>query len=227
MRLDPSTAQPTDLTTTMAGVVAREPWAIAALFEVATTPVRGMVLARFQDAGFWVPRERLDDIVRDLVLELVDLAPGWRPDGGAKPWGWARGRLISLAFAQLGILADDFDKHPALLADKSDPGEAIDADSSALPSEILGRFAADRSDAALLVEALELEISERDRLVWLDALSEKAAGNRSPAVTVAQTHDISPALVRKICQRVRQRLHDLGTDDDRFSPLLGLPALAA
>ena len=210
----------------MAGVVAGEAWAIGAFFGAATVPVRRLLLARFQEAGIWLSADRLEDLIRDCIVELIDLAPSWRPDGGAPPWSWARQRLVATAFARLGILADDLDRHHSLVDDRGDPHLAVDP--APLASlVVLDRLAADRHEAALLVEAFTGGISRRDQVIWLDVLIEHGAGNRSPAVTVAQTHGLSPALVRKICQRVRERLVRIGHSEDRFGPLLDLPVLAA
>lgn len=211
----------------MVGVAGGQPEAIGALFEVASGPIRGMILSRFQEAGIWLSGERLDDLVRDLVVELIGLAPGWRADGGALPWVWARGRLLALAYARLGVLADDIEGQPSLVADRGNPDDVLAGEPWAPASVVLDRLAAVRPDAALLVKALDTAVSTRDRSVWLEVLAEQAGGNRSPAVTVAQTHDISPDLVRKICQRVRRKVTDLSAGDRRFEPLLELPALAA
>jgi hypothetical protein len=211
----------------MAGVVVGEGWAIAALFDVATPPVRRLLLGRFQEGGVWLSGDVLEDMVRDGIVELIDLAPSWRPDGGAAPWAWARQRLFAMAFTRLGILADDLDRHRSLPDEGSDLHLTVDATPPDAPLDVLGRLATDRREAALLVEALTGGISRRDQVVWLDVLIENEAGNRSPAVTVAQTHGLSPALVRKICQRVRDRLVHIGHSDDHFGPLLDLPVLAA
>ncbi len=216
----------------MAGIVAGDASAMATFFELATPPVRGMVLARFQEVGIWVSGDRLDDLVRDLLVELVELAPVWRADGGALPWVWARSRLLAVAFARLGVLADDIDDCHDLAADRGRRLGATVVSGSGSGSadeaiDVLRRAAHGRPQVALLLEALDGTTSERDRSVWLDVLDEQAAGNRSPALTVAQVHDVSPALVRKICQRVRDRLTALGRADRRFEPLLDLPALAA
>lgn len=212
----------------MAGIVAGDASAMATFFELATPPVRGMVLARFQEVGIWVSGDRLDDLVRDLLVELLDLAPVWRADGGALPWVWARSRLLAVAFAKLGVLADDIDDCHELADDRGQRLGATAAPGCADETiDVLRRAARGRPQVALLLEALDGNTSERDRSVWLDVLDEQAAGNRSPALTVAQVHDLSPALVRKICQRVRDRLTALGLADHRFEPLLELPALAA
>lgn len=230
MSVDAAASRRAQVGEVMARVVAGDSSAMVTFFDLATPPVRGMVLAKFQEVGIWVSGDRLDDLVRDLLVELLDLAPVWRDDGGALPWVWARSRLLAVAFAKLGVLADDIDGCFDLADDRgSSVGSPLAPVTSCAEGvvEVLRRAAHGRPQVSLLLEALEGITCERDRTVWLDVLDEQAAGNRSPAVTVAQLHDVSPALVRKICQRVRDRLTLLGRTDHRFQPLLTLPALAA
>ena len=49
-------------------------------------------------------------------------------------------------------------------------------------------------------------VSDRDAAIWLGVQLEKGAGNRSPAVTVAAEHGLRPDAVRKVVQRVGERL---------------------
>ena len=63
----------------MAGVAQRDGNAVGELFELAAAPVRGMILCRFGQAGIWLPSDLIDDLVRDLLVELIELAPSWRP----------------------------------------------------------------------------------------------------------------------------------------------------
>ncbi|MCB1007008.1 MAG: hypothetical protein KDB35_22685, partial [Acidimicrobiales bacterium] len=119
---------------------------------------------------------------------------------------------------------DDIDDHDLVTDVAPTPADGA-PDEAPIPT--LRDAARRHSGASLLLEALGHGISERDANVWLDVLSEQAAGNRSPSVTVAQQHDLTPCAVRKICQRVRRRLNELGAAELRFAPLLAMPALAA
>ncbi|MDW3217097.1 MAG: hypothetical protein R8F63_00680 [Acidimicrobiales bacterium] len=206
----------------MARLVAGDGDAVADLFELGATPVRRCILATLQEKGIWVDRDRLDDITRDALLELVRIAPGWRADGGAAPWTWARHRLTSLAFDRIGILADEIDD----LTHQEQSG-ASTADVGEPAVVVLRGLEADHDGVRILTDALGRITSERNAAVWLDVLSEEAAGNRSPAETVAQTHDLTAANVRKICQRVRCQLRALAQSEPDFKQLLTLRPLAA
>lgn len=92
---------------------------------------------------------------------------------------------------------------------------------------VLRGLEAEHDRVRVLTTALERITSERNGAVWLDVLSEQAAGNRSPAETVAKNYDLTPANVRKICQRVRCQLRALAESEAEFEPLLTLRPLAA
>jgi len=206
----------------MARLVAGDGEAVADLFELGATPVRRCILATLQEKGMWVDRDRLDDITRDALVELVRIAPGWRADGGAAPWTWARHRLISLAFNRIGILADDLDD----LTHQEQP-DTHDPDAAEAAVVVLRGLEAEHDGVRILTTALGRITSERNGAVWLDVLSEQAAGNRSPAETVAKNHDLTAANVRKICQRVRCQLRALAESESEFESLLTLRPLAA
>lgn len=60
--------------------------------------------------------------------------------------------------------------------------------------------------AERVFEGLSETVSARDADIWLGIQLEKGAGNRSPAVTVAAECGLRPDAVRKVCQRVSERL---------------------
>ena len=190
-------------------------------FLIAAPRVRSIVLRAFRESAIWVDPDRMHDIVNDGVLELIRAAPSWRPDGGAAPWTWARARLVAIAYAQLGVFADDLDSHDDL-EQRSDPAP----DHHPVARDALDRLATQHPLVSRLAEALDRVASERDGHVWVDLLVEEAGGNRRAAVTVAQQHDISHANARKIRQRVQRGLVSL-SDDPEFRELAGLPVLCA
>lgn len=212
-----------DIATVMAELVDGDVAAYEPFYQLATPAVRRLLLAEFQARGIWTDSDRLDDLVGDCLLELIRLAPGWRADGGAKPWRWARQRLVNLAFAGLGFFADDLDDHDDLAA-PSPRTSSVDDDDAWRAFELLTEL--NRAGRALRC-GLERVATERDRRVWLDVLDEQGSGNASPAVTVAQTHGLTPHNVRKICQRVRERLVRLATSEPAYAALLDLLAVAA
>jgi len=213
-------ARPT-LEEIVAGVIEGDRGSTERFFTVAATRVRSIVLRALQDAGIWVDQNRLHDIVQDCILELVRTAPSWRPDGGAAPWNWAHGRLVAIAFGQLGIFADDLDDHRAL----EDPVSRT-CPVDAAPHEVLAGLASEHPTLAALCRALAHVASDRDGRVWVDLIWEESGGNRRAAVTVAQNHGLSHANVRKIRQRVQRSLVDL-RDHDEYATLAALPVLSA
>ena len=74
------------------------------------------------------------------------------------------------------------------------------------PREVLRSVAQRHPAARQLDEQLSEAVSERDADIWLGVQLEKGAGNRSPAVTVAAECGLRPDAVRKVCQRVTERL---------------------
>lgn len=213
-------ARPT-LEQIVAGVARGDADSIERFFALATPPVRSIALRALRDAGIWVDQDRLHDIVHDAVLELVRAAPSWRPDGGAAPWTWARPRLVAIAFEHVGIFADDLDDH----AEVEHP-EATASPIDRSLEDLLVDLAAQRPVLADLCTALSRVANDRDRRVWIELLWEESGGNRRAAITVAQNHGLSHANVRKIRQRVQNRLVDLSRQDE-FAGLAELPVLAA
>lgn len=205
----------------VSAVLAGDPGATVAFHALAAPRVRSIVLRALQGAGIWVDPDRLHDIVQDGVLALQHCLGSWRPDGGATPWGWARPRLASIAFEHVGVLADDLDEVP----ERPEPAAPV-PEADACPLELLADLATTRPVLADLHRALTTVASDRDGRVWIDLLREESVGNRSAAVTVAQLHGLSHANVRKIRQRVQDRLNALSREAE-FGSLADLPVLSA
>jgi hypothetical protein len=150
---------------------------------------------------FRIGEEDIFDLTLDAAIDLAKLAHSWRPDG-AMPWVWARARVLALVHGHIGTFADELDdshldlEAPPVLPRIEEPREVL-------------RQAARRHPAARDLDRRLAAVSERDADVWLGVQLEKAAGNRSPAVTVAVDHDMQPAAVRKVVQRVGERLSDV------------------
>jgi len=219
----PETTNEKSIETVMAALANGEQSALIEWFRLATSPIRGIISKSFHAKDIHPNAELLNDIVRDCVVELARIAPSWRPDGGAKPWNWARPRLVAFAYKQLGTFADDIDDHTELADDGAVPtgpdmGDVI---------ELFGGLRTRDPILDLLGEALELVAGQRDRRVWLEMLIESFEGNRSPAVTVAVNNEIKPANARKVNQRMNGKLINLAVTTTHFGPLLRLPALAA
>jgi hypothetical protein len=161
------------------------------------------------------------------TIWLATASSSWScwPARGAPTVGRSRGgaRLIGIAFAGIGVFADDLADHADLEAPPAIVGETAGVEVRLALAELAPRD----ERAALVSKAIDRVITQRDALVWLEVLSESAAGNTSPSVTVAECLGLSAVNVRKICQRVRSRLQRLASEDESFSALLHFEAVAA
>lgn len=142
------------------------------------------------------------DLTLDAAIDLAKLAPAWRPDG-ALPWVWARRRITALVHAHVGTFTRPLDE--TLLELEARPTVPRIED----PRHVLRSLAQRHPSAHRLERRLVDVASERDAAIWLGVQLEKASGNRSPAVTIAADHDLKPETVRKVVQRVGERLHDV------------------
>lgn len=170
-----------------------------------------------------VPADDLGGLVTDACLELRACASSWRPDGGALPWTWAERRLRVLVSGFVSVHADRID------GDRPEPvAEAVVVASRPEGDEVevLTELARQRPECALLLEALEQVASPRNRVIVLSVKAQAAAGDPSPAVTVAREHGLQPDAVRQVVKRVLDRLRALAAADDRFAPLAELALLA-
>jgi hypothetical protein len=218
-------SDPTDrpLAEIVEAMLAGDAAATVTFHTVAEPKVRTITLRALRGAGIWVDPDRLYDIVQDGVLALRHSIGSWRPDGGATPWGWARPRLVAIAFEHVGIFADDLHGAPER-PEPEPPCSAVQA--TPCPLDLLADLATTRPELADLHRALTSVATDRDGRVWIDLLLEECHGNRAAAVTVAQNHGLSHANVRKIRQRVQTRLVDLSRHEE-FADLADLPVLAA
>ena len=175
-------------------------------------------IARSQGATHLEP-EDVDAMALDVCLDLVPRAGSWDPDGGALPWVWAERRIVAMVGRTIGQYGRPLDER----LDVEDPGggPAVDLDDG----EALVRLAAVSEACALVVEALATALSERDRAVLLQFEVQRTSGDPSPAHTVADAFGMTPAAVRQVVKRGKDRLARLAAGDDRFAGIAGLPLL--
>lgn len=145
--------------------------------------------------------EDIFDLTLDAAVDLGKLAQAWKPDG-ALPWVWARRRITALVHDHVGTFARELDEthleieEPPRLPAVDDPRGVL-------------RTLASRHPSAHLLEQRLATVRDRDADIWLGVQLEKGSGNRSPAITVAAIHDMRPDAVRKVVQRVGERLNDV------------------
>ncbi|HEX4868663.1 MAG TPA: hypothetical protein VFV32_13720 [Acidimicrobiales bacterium] len=186
----------------MGRIVAGDEGAVWELHEVAEPSLARMLRAEARRIDVRIEAEEIWELTLDAAETLAGLAPAWRPDG-ALPWVWARLRIAALVQRHVGTFAGPLDdEHLELEA----PAAVVRVED---PRAVL-RAAARRHPAAhRLDQQLAATVSERDADIWLGVQLEKAAGNRSPAVTVGADHALQPETVRKVVQRVGERLAEV------------------
>lgn len=162
-------------------------------------------------AGRALSQEELHNLVLDSALALSDVAKAWRPDGGALPWTWARGRVRNAVFAEL---FGPFPVDPGDLAADDDPeGSSPVGRLTHEPdwSGVLSDLADCDPETARFVEVFD-HISERDRLVYLEFRLLQSVDSPSPAETVSEMTGLRADNVRQIVRRVRQKLRAGGLE---------------
>jgi hypothetical protein len=210
----------------MAAIVQGEPEGFVALFRLATPPVRKLIAFELGAVGFRLSPDQLDDLTRSAVVDIAGLAGTWRPDGGALPWNWARQRILAQAFTAVTGCHNSLNSDPDGDLPEAETQFASASDEADL-AEALDRLAGCVPEAELLLSGLNQVANERDRCIWLEYVAEQATGNPSPAGAVARIHGLAEPNVRKIVQRVRKGLRDLGQGDPSFEMLGQFPAVAA
>ncbi|MEQ1786546.1 MAG: hypothetical protein ABL966_05790 [Acidimicrobiales bacterium] len=183
----------------MARLVDGDRDAVWDLHVLAEVPVRHILRAEARRIDVRIGDEDVFDLTIDAAIDLAKLARSWDPDG-ALPWVWARKRITHLVHDHIGQHTRELDDEhleieaPPVLASVPEPREVL-------------RSVAEGHPAARQLELqLSESVSERDATIWLGVQLEKGAGNRSPAVTIAAECGLRPDAVRKVCQRVTERL---------------------
>lgn len=188
----------------MGRIVGGERSAVWELHDLAEPALGRMLRAEARRIDVRVGADDLLDLTLDAAVELGKLAPSWDPEG-ALPWVWARRRITALVHDHVGTFTRELDE-THLEIEAPPVAERLEQ-----PLEVLRSLAGRHPSAQQLDRQLRLVASDRDADIWLDVQLERAAGNRSPAVTVAANHDMRPDAVRKVVQRVGERLSDVSS----------------
>lgn len=195
-----------DLYEAVAEVMARirsgDRTAVWDLHDLAEPALRGILRSEARRVNVWLSEDDVFDLTLDAAVDLAKLAAAWKADG-ALPWVWARRRVTALVHQHLGTFTRPLDDS-CLEIEERPPPPPLEA-----PRQVLRSVARRHPAAQNLEERLRATVTERDAEIWLGVEIEKAAGNRSPAVTVGADHGLEPATVRKVAQRVRERLGEV------------------
>lgn len=185
----------------MSRIAAGEDDAIWELHELAEGDLARIVRAEARRLDIRLEADDVWELTIDAVDALADVAAAWKPDG-TWPWVWAHHRVRAVVHHHVGTFAKPLDdEHLDLEA--PEPVERIED-----PRAVLRR-AAERHPAARELEEQLCRVRERDAAIYLGVVLERAAGNRSPAVTVGADHGLQPANIRKVVQRVGERLSEV------------------
>lgn len=170
----------------------------------------------FDDPG------RIEGIVIDIALHLFHEAGSWNPEGGALPWVWARRAIEKIVYADLGHRSVEIDE-----LDRDRSAASTEAPAIAVEVDATLAVVAERDPAvAKLIEAISLVGSERDAAVHTEYRVQRAAGDPSPANTVAAEFGLQPANVRQIDARMKRKLRHLAETDSTYSEIGALRWLA-
>lgn len=183
----------------MARIASGEREAVWELHDLAEPALARMLRSEARRIDVRIGEEDIFDLTLDAAIDLAKLAGSWKPDG-APPWVWARLHITSLVHDHIGTFARPLDEeHFRVEAPVAQPALPE-------PREVLQDLARRHPSAHRLDRHLTANVTDRDASIWLGVHLEKAAGNRSPAVTIAADHGLRPDAVRKVVQRVSERM---------------------
>lgn len=186
----------------MRRIVAGDRAAVWELHDLAEPALARIVRGEARRIDLRLSGDDVLDLTLDAAIDLAKLAGAWQADG-ALPWVWARRRITALVHDHVGMFTRPLDE--AHLEVEARPAVPRVED----PSRVLRSLARRHPSAHRLEQRLHAVASERDVAIWLGVQFEKASGNRSPAVTVATDHGMRPEAVRKVVQRVGERLGEV------------------
>lgn len=222
--LPPPTADPLPVAEIMARMAAGDRAAVFVLNEHHGHRIAGAVRQHLRDCG--VDRVTPDDLrglVLDACMELLAVAPAWRP-GGAQPWHWARGRIRAVVAGWVGVHADAFDGVRAELHLEGPPPARSSEDSLA---EAFARLVEDDPLVRLVAEAAQAARVDDVALVCLlDYRVQQDQGDPSPAHTLAERYGVHPDALRQRISRGRRRLRAVVQSDPRFAAIADLELVA-
>lgn len=173
-----------------------------------------------------LPPDDVDGLVWDACEVVAGVAGSWRPDGGARPWVYARARIEGLLRAFAGPPTRPYDGE----LDRLEAGPPVVGADDPPAVTVLDRLVRDGADPvlALFQEALGRVVpAPENRELVLRYAEQLAAADPAPASTVGRLLGRPPVNVRQMYCRVRRRLVGLAMAEPRYRPLLTLPLLAA
>ncbi len=203
----------------MARLVSGDLAAIFTLHEHHGHRVAGVVRRQLSRCGVdRITPDDLQGLVLDACMELVAVAPSWRP-GGALPWWWAEGRIRAVVNGWVDVHADDLDDHLSTIeTDDETPAPTDDG-------TILDTFARLVDEVPIVGLVAEAAREGRCRCAACSTIQQDQ-GDPSPAHTLAPRYGVTPDALRQRVSRTRRRLRAVVDHDPRFVPLAGFALVA-
>jgi len=164
--------------------------------------------------------DEVDNLTFDACYSLAEVAGSWRPDGGALPWVWARGRIERVVDRHFGPIT----KRLSCFHDCEEV-ELVAPDDHASIGITLALLAERDEHCALLLSALDESVNEDDVEVFFRYRVQQQSGDPAPAHTVGRALGLKPPAVRQRASRARRRLAAVVARDPRFEPLGDLDLL--
>lgn len=208
----------------MARMAAGDTAAVFALNEHHGHRIAGAVRTHLRECGVYrITPEDLQSLVLDACIELLAVAPAWRP-GWAQPWNWAWGRIRGVVAAWVGTHALSLDgERPEL--DVEVPAAAPSTEDSL--AEAFARLVEDEPLVRLVAEAAQVARVDDVALVCLlDYRVQQDQGDPSPAHTLAARYGVHPDTLRQRISRGRRRLREVVRTDPRFAAIADLELVA-
>jgi hypothetical protein len=201
-----------------------DPAAAITLYQEFGEPIRKAVARRARHIGAkHLSPEDIEGMALDFCLALIGRAGAWDPDGGALPWVWGVKLLNSVVDGHVGQYHGPLEGTEG----PEDPGTRACAVDDRTLLEVLEDLGRRDPLCGLLLAALRRVATPRDIRILFDYCDARHAGDPSPSHTVGALYGVRPEVVRKVAQRVRNRVRALAAADAAFAPLLSLPFLHA
>jgi hypothetical protein len=173
-------------------------------------PLRAAVRRACDHLGVRLSPDDVDEVLKDVVLALAEVAPSWRPDGGALPWVWGEKRVLAAVSRFVGQHHDQLDDEILERRAGDDGPDGVLAHVDVDVREVLtGAVSADLAAVRTVAE----DLGWQKMRIFLEYVQQQASGDPSPAHTVATLYGSSPAAVRKTVQRARKRVAQLIAED--------------
>lgn len=206
----------------MAQAAAGDLAAVPALFEGFKTDLLKAVWSAARRLRIQLSSDEAHSVAFEAAAVMFDVAPGWRPDGGALPWVWASKRVEALVRATALSGDQTLDVDDRLTSEE--PASFISDQDDFM--EVFVQLAQHSTELGLLREALAKVASSEDQELFLHLRMQHDAGDPSPSHTVAAMFCLTPATVRQRASRLRRKLVAMAESQQRFAPLRDLALLS-